>query len=186
MSKPQIPKPVKLIIGFFLKDKDLLKSISVRLVEKFGSLDMVSKWFPFDMTDYYHSEMGTPLFRRIFAFNSLIRREDLAVIKLETNVLEREFMQRGSRTVNLDPGYLSREHFVLATGKNYTHRIYLGKGIYADLTLIYSKGAFQALPWTYPDYAQGPVVDFLQGVRAKYIFDLGGARFAENPIQAPP
>ncbi|MFH1102367.1 MAG: DUF4416 family protein [Pseudomonadota bacterium] len=181
MSKPQIPKPVKLIIGIFLKDKNLLKSISVRLVEKFGPLDMVSKWFPFDMTDYYRSEMGSPLFRRMFAFNALIRREDLAGIKLETNALEREYMQSGRRTVNLDPGYLSREHFVLATGKNYTHRIYLGKGIYADLTLIYSKGAFQTLPWTYPDYAQGPVLNYLQSVRVKYVFDLGGVRFTGSP-----
>ena len=74
--------------------------------------------------------------------------------------------------VNLDPGYLLRERFVLATGKNYSHRIYIGQGIYADLTLIYTKGRFIKLPWTYPDYAQQNMLNYLERVRNKYVIDL--------------
>jgi hypothetical protein len=76
--------------------------------------------------------------------------------------------------VNIDPGYLVHERFVLATGKNFTHRIHLAEGIYADLTLIYTKGAFQTLPWTYPDYADEKMLFFLEGVRKKYLVDMKG------------
>ena len=81
-------------------------------------------------------------------------------------------MQDGKRSVNIDPGYLLYERFVLATGKNYSHRIYVGQGIYADLTLIFQKGAYRPLPWTYPDYADAPMADFLMEVRHKYGEDI--------------
>jgi hypothetical protein len=80
----------------------------------------------------------------------------------------------GRRTANIDPGYLLLERLVLATGKNYSHRIYIGRGIYADLTLIYRDGAYRALPWTYPDYAGEPLRRFLTAVRRKYAFDIRG------------
>ena len=64
-----------------------------------------------------------------------------------------------------------RERFVLASGKNFSHRIYIGGGIYADLTLIYQKGSFQKLPWTYPDYSDDGMLKFLEQVRNKYILD---------------
>ena len=74
--------------------------------------------------------------------------------------------------MNIDPGYLLLERFVLATGKNFTHRIYLGGGIYADLTLIYTRGDFQALPWTYPDYADPRMIRHLNQIRHRYTIDL--------------
>ena len=64
------------------------------------------------------------------------------------------------------------ERLVLATGKNFAHRIYIGKCIYADLTLIYQKNGYQPLPWTYPDYAHGSIRHFLTLVRNKYMEDL--------------
>jgi hypothetical protein len=173
MSRPQIPGPVKLIIGIFTKEKGVLNSVSNRLMQQFGQIDLISKWLPFDKTDYYQEEMGGPLFRRILSFRTLIHRDDLVTVKLATNDLEAEYTEEGRRNVNIDPGYVSREHVVLATGKNYSHRIYLGKGIYAELTLIYSKGAFRPVPWTYPDYAEGSLIGFLQRIRNKYVHDLG-------------
>ncbi|MEW5909070.1 MAG: DUF4416 family protein [Thermodesulfobacteriota bacterium] len=172
MSRPKIPGPVKLIIGIFTKEKGVLKPISSRLTEQFGRLDMVSRWLPFDKTDYYQNEMGSPLFRRMLSFRTLIPRDELVTIKQMTNDLEREYTEGEKRSANIDPGYVSREHVVLATGKNYSHRIYLGAGIYADLTLIYSKGAFKTLPWTYRDYAGKPLIEFLERVRTKYVHDL--------------
>ena len=97
--------------------------------------------------------MGSPLFRRLFGFKQLIQQHDLGQIKLTTNSIEHQYSSGNKRLVNIDPGYLLHERFVLATGKNYSHRIYIGKGIYADLTLIYCHGRFESLPWTYPDYA---------------------------------
>jgi hypothetical protein len=117
--------------------------------------------------------MGTPLFRRMLAFKRLIKQSALANIKLFTNDLEGEYSIHGRRRVNIDPGYLLHERFVLATGKNYSHRIYIGSKIYADLTLIYQKGHFNKMPWTYPDYASENVMTFLEWVRKKYVIDLG-------------
>jgi Domain of unknown function (DUF4416) len=171
MSHPQAPQPAKLIIGVILKDQPLLQPAAESLREAFGSIDMVSPWFAFDYTDYYTPEMGRPLYRRLLAFKTLIQQEALASIKCSTNDLEMHFAADGKRRINIDPGYLLLERFVLATGKNYTHRIYIGQGIYADLTLLFKKGEFHPLPWTYPDYAAAEIRDFLSRVRQKYAAD---------------
>ena len=173
MSIPQTPKPAKLVVGLFMNDKRLLESAAGNLGDVFGPIDLASTWFSFDFTDYYTSEMGTPLFRRVLAFKNHIQQHDLADIKLMTNALEQEYLENGRRRINMDPGCLVHERFVLATTKNYTHRISIGKGIYADLTLIYTRGGFQTLPWTYPDYARKNMLTFLERVRCKYIKDIG-------------
>lgn len=172
MSRPQTPKPAKLVIGFFLKEKKLVISVVKALMEKFGPVDMVSSWLPFNFTTYYEPEMGKPLLRRMIAFERLIKQSTLSEIKRITNDLELEYLKNSKRMVNLDPGYLLRERFVLATGKNYSHRIYIGQRIYADLTLIYTKGRFIKLPWTYPDYAEQNMLIYLERVRNKYVIDL--------------
>lgn len=172
MSIPHPPQPAKLVIGLFTKAKECADDVCNRLQESYGSIDLASRWFDFSFTDYYHAEMGAPLFRRVFSFERLIAQEQLAQIKCHTNAIETAFSRQGRRRVNIDPGYLLYERFVLATGKNYTHRIYIGRDIYADLTLIYQKGAYQPLPWTYPDYASPQMGNFLLRVRQKYGADL--------------
>jgi hypothetical protein len=172
MSTPQPPKPAKLVIGLFMKNKDLLVPVADELAEKFGSVDMVSPWLDFDYTSYYEPEMGAPLFRRVLTFSPLIKQSDLPEIKTFTNGVELKYSDGRCRQVNIDPGYMLRERFVLATGKNFTHRIYIGKGIYADLTLIYTKGEFQTLPWTYPDYADKKMLLHLERVRSRYVREL--------------
>ena len=126
----------------------------------------------FDHTDYYNTEMGAPLYRRMMAFETLIHQRELAQVKLFTNKIESEYADQGKRVVNIDPGYLLLERFVLATGKNFAHRIYIGKEIYADLTLIFRKGRFESLPWSFPDYAGERVQTFLTHVREKFSHDL--------------
>jgi hypothetical protein len=172
MSKPQEPKPAKLVIGLFMQDRALFEPLAAELASEFGCLDMVSPWMPFNYTTYYQQEMGTPLFRRLLAFKPLIEQLQLAAVKLTTNRLEDQYTRSGRRRVNIDPGYLLYERFVLASGKNFSHRIYIGHRIYADLTLIYQGGAFEKLPWTYPDYADRPILSFLERVRDKYAADL--------------
>ena len=172
MSLPRSPKPAKLIAGFFLKEKAMAAGIVCDLQKRLGSVDMVSDWLDFDFTTYYEKEMGAPLYRRLIVFKTLVAQSQLAAIKQMTNRLENNYQRQGQRRVNIDPGYLTAERFVLASGKNFTHRIYLGQGIFADLTLIYQKGDFQALPWTYPAYADRRLIDFLSLVRNKYMLDL--------------
>ena len=186
MSIPQPPESAKLVASLFLKEKDIIADVAKDLSEKFGPVDMVSSWFPFDYTEYYETEMGSPLFRRIFAFKNLIKQSALAEIKLVTNDIEHKYSKRGKRIVNLDPGYMIKSRFVLATGKNYSHRIYIGKGIYADLTLIYTKGLFQKLPWTYPDYADKIMLNYLNLIRNKYLADLKNSSLLKKKVITQP
>ena len=172
MSQPQPPKPAKLLIGLFTRKQERMSDVATDLMESFGPVDLISPLFPFDFTTYYEKEMGSPLFRRIFVFKSLIGQDDLADIKLKTNAIETRFSTDGLRQVNIDPGYLLMERVVLATGKNFAHRIHIGKCIYADLTLIYQKNGYQPLAWTYPDYAHESIRNFLSLVRNKYMEDL--------------
>ncbi len=172
MSQPKPPQPAKLVIGIFTNNKRLLGSIVSRLSELFGVIEIMSPVIGFDYTNYYEPEMGPGLVRRMIAFKPLIAQDALSAIKLKTNIIENEFSKNARRNVNIDPGYLVRERFVLATGKNFTHRIYIGNNIFADLTLIFQKGEFRSLPWTYPDYKEKNMQAFLHRVRNKYIKDL--------------
>lgn len=172
MSTPRPPEPAKLVVGVILKETALVDAVAGALQERFGAPDMISPWLPFDFTDYYREEMGGPLKRRIFSFRRLVDQDTLPSIKLETNRIEQRLSLDGRRRVNIDPGLLTFERFVLATGKNYTHRLYLGRGIFGDLTLMFSGGGFKPLPWTYPDYASEPLRGFLHEVRGRYRYDL--------------
>jgi hypothetical protein len=159
-------------MSLLMADKALGPRITIELEQVFGAIEIVSPWMDFGYTNYYAPEMGMPLHRRMLVFKELIAQSDLARIKLRTNEIEMQYAHRGKRRVNIDPGYLLYERFVLATGKNYSHRIYIGDGIYADLTLVYQKNAYQSLPWTYPDYADPVMGDFLMQVRQKYGEDI--------------
>ncbi len=172
MSTPRTPDPGKLIMSVFTRDKRLFPEVFEKMEAIGGPLDLMSAWMDFDYTDYYHKEMGTPLFRRVMAFKPLMDQERLAQIKLATNEVEQQYLDQGNRLINIDPGYLLPSRFVLATGKDFSHRIYIGHKIYADLTLTYSKGRFNSLAWTYPDYAGKELQTFLTKVRNKYMLDL--------------
>ena len=172
MSTPKEPLPAKLLVGLFMQNKETLHEILPMLEENLGSTDIISNWFDFDYTDYYKKEMGTQLFRRIIVFKDLIEQADLAKIKNITNSIEKRYKHDGKRKVNIDPGYMLPSRFILATGKDYSHRIYIGENIYADLTLIFKNGDFHTLEWTYPDYAARDMRDFLLKVRGKYLLDL--------------
>jgi len=108
---------------------------------------------PFDHTDYYAAEMGCDLKRRIFAFQELICPSQLPDLKLWSNSIEEDWAVSGKRRVNIDVGYISLGKLVLATTKNHSHRLYLGEGIYGEVTLRFVRGHFEPWPWTYPDYA---------------------------------
>ena len=172
MSRPQPPADAKLVASLILRERDLLPQLAAELEGLFGPLETVSRWLAFDFTPYYEAEMGRPLVRRMLTFKIPVAQDRLADIKLATNALEARHLSDGRRRVNIDPGLLLPTRFVLASGKDFTHRIYLAKGIYADLTLIYTRGAFQRLPWTYPDYAGETLLGFLQQVRQRHQLEI--------------
>ncbi len=169
MSQPKSPDPAKLIVSVLTREKEIFPKVLDQLQTLFGPVEHQSGWLNFDFTSYYEKEMGTPLFRQMLAFEHLIEQDALADIKLATNAIEKTCQANGCRRVNLDPGYLLCSRFILATGKEYSHRIYIGgPGIYADLTLMYTKKGFRALEWTYPDYQSQEILEFLTKIRSQY------------------
>jgi len=169
MSIPKEPDDVKLICSIFSPEKSLIeKVLEEDLRKRFGDLDWISPELFFDKSRYYEKEMGWPLYRRFVSFKRLIRPDSIVSIKLFTNEVEYKYSEQGKRRVNIDPGYISLEKLVLVTGKNYAHRIYLCKGIYAEVTLIYKRGSFRPLEWTYPDYAQEEIIIYFNQIRDRY------------------
>jgi len=173
MGKAKRPQRVKLVIGMLAKNKKLFDDIEEFFTKEFGGIDYKSPVLLFDHTDYYKNEMGHPLKKRFVSFKRLIPPENIAKIKLLTNSLEEKFSKEknGSlgRQVNIDPGYITDSKFVLATTKDYYHRIYLNKGIYTEVTLAWKKGTFQNLEWTYPDYRTKEYIDILNTIRNSYM-----------------
>ena len=173
MSVPRPPQAVKLVLSLIFREKEAGAAALGKIQQKYGPVDFVSASLPFNFTDYYAPEMGESLRRRMASLAPLISPERLAEVKLWTNQLEtQDLNERNGRKVNIDPGYLAASKFILATGKDYGHRIYLGEGIYGDLTLIFQKGSFCALPWTYPDYASPPLIRLLNLIRKRYVWQL--------------
>ena len=167
MSRRGIPAPARLLVSVIYRDETRFAQVLPAIRERFGPVADTSAAFPFDRTEYYGKEMGAPLFRRFVVVERLVPRDALAEAKLRAEELEREFSAGGNRTVNIDPGLLTEENFLLATGKNYSHRVYLRDGVFADLTLIYRKSGYEALPWTYPDLASEEIRAFLGCARER-------------------
>jgi len=167
------PHPsVKLFCGLIGSDEDLLRRARQLLVKTLGPVDLASDLWPFDQTDYYAAEMGPDLKRQFLSFERRIRSDMLAQIKRETNEIEvkiaEECLLEGvSRPVNIDPGYLDLGKLVLATTKDRSHRIYIGGRIFAEVTLHFCEGCWQAWPWTYPDYKRAEYHAFFMQVRER-------------------
>jgi len=153
MEKINYPPPAKLVLAMFSNNLELFRTLPEKLINLWGEIDFESPLFNFDHTSHYEKEMGSDLKKKFVSFEKLIPQEELVEIKLATNSLEQEYLSKeGGRAINLDPGYITAAKLVLASTKNYSHRIYLGKGIYGEVTLFFKQDSFQAHPWTYPDY----------------------------------
>ncbi len=152
MGIPQPHEKSILFVGALFSKNDILDASVKVLKEKFGNILFQSDTYPWNFTNYYDKELGTPIYRNFIFFDNIIDPSILADAKLITNEIELNFSEADKRQINLDPGYVAPAKVVLASTKNYSHRIYLGKGIYAELTLIYKDGKFTPLPYTYTDY----------------------------------
>ncbi|MDY6914336.1 MAG: DUF4416 family protein [Planctomycetota bacterium] len=178
MVQPQQPDDVKLICGMISAEVGLFGDAAEKLAAAFGPIDLESEVMDFNFTHYYDEEMGCPLYRRFLAFEPLVSPDVLIEAKCLTNALESAFAAGSgagpARRINLDPGYITSAKLVLASMKNFSHRIYLGRGVYGEVTLMWRKGRWQALPWTFPDYASGAYHGFL--TEARRCLSRGGVK----------
>jgi hypothetical protein len=158
MAQIQDPLPVKLFLGILTSFPDMVPPAEERLVELFGSVDARSGPFGFDSTRYYSKTMGQPLYRYFLSFAGLVGPAAIADAKIRTNAVESDLARenpRSARPINLDPGYLEQSKIVLASTKNFYHRILVSGGIYAEVTLRFEAGKWRSFPWTFPDFRTG-------------------------------
>ena len=172
MGQIRTPKPVKLIVSALAPGEGLLLAAREAVVAQWGAIDVESELLLFDHTAYYAREFGPHLVRRIWGFEALIDPVTLPAIKVKSNQIEARWAVDGKRQVNLDPGYVSLAKLVLATTKNHGHRIYLDRGIYAEVTLQYRDKAFRPWPWTYPDYGTPRYCELFGRIRQHYLQQL--------------
>jgi hypothetical protein len=154
MGKPANPKPALLFTGILYSDESYLSKAKESLLSIFGAALMETPPVSWDYSKYYKEEIGSPIMRTFIFFKNLINPAEIADIKLRTNDIEASLSTGGKRNVNIDPGYLTLANVVLATTKGYSHRIYLGKGIYGEVSLMYKEKNKTFIPhiFTYPDY----------------------------------
>ena len=162
------PPSVLCFASLIFNDQAEMADVEKELIEKMGPIRDRSATKPFFHSDYYEKEMGRNLSRYFLLFATLVSREQLPEVKLQTNEIEMRHARISERTVNIDPGYIAFEHVVLATTKGYAHRLYLGKGIYGDLTLLFENGSYHGLPWTYPDYRSEEIIALCNSWRQHY------------------
>ncbi len=170
MSHPKKVEPVLFFIALMEREPVFSGEVKSAVEEELGMVLLQSKSFDFSkFTDYYAEEMGSPLWKSFYLFEYLREPEFLVDLKHLCYRLERENVDsEGRRRLNLDPGYLTLSKVVLATFKDYAHRIYLGRSVFAEVTLIFRGGGFQPLPWTYPDYREELTLAYFNQARILY------------------
>jgi len=167
--------PAKLIVGIISSQDAIFDRTEEAVTAIFGPVDLRSAAFPFDQTDYYEKQMGKGLRRLFLSFSRLVPPESLSDVKVRTNALEEEIKKsfaRESRIVNIDPGILTASALIMATAKDFAHRVPLRQGIYAHLELLFSRSAVKLLPWTYPDFKQEGYQRFFFEARQAYLRQL--------------
>ncbi len=174
------PQPVKLIIGILGSNEHCLAEARQSLAEAFGPLDLASDIWHFNQTEYYQEQTGPHILRQFVTVEQLVDPSVLAACKHQTNRIERELGEKlGAafpRPVNLDPGLIEPSKLILASTKNFSHRIYIGQKIYAEVTLVFDKGSWRPLRYTYPDYRQLPYLEFFSAVKDKLLRQLKSAQ----------
>lgn len=165
MGKIKGPEQALLFVSTLYCNEETFSRSREILARDFGEVLFVSPSLPWDYSSYYKDEIGWPLFRQFIFFKNLIDPGLLADIKLKTNEIESNLSLEGKRSINLDPGYLTLSNVVLASTKNYAHRIYLGKGIYGEVTLIYKDDTYKPHLFTYKDYQDKTHIDIFLKAR---------------------
>jgi len=156
MGEITLHYPVVRVVAISSRYPAALDWAESTLTVNWGTLIRKSPVFDFDQTAYYEKTMGKNVKKQLLAFAGLMDPSQLADSKHQSNHWEQQFKQNNhfpdDRPLNIDPGYLTQAKLILATTKDRDHRIYLDKGIYAEVTLFYKGKIWNSSRWTYPDY----------------------------------
>jgi len=175
MGEIVIPQKAQFFCGVLYTEYFNLEAITDILEKNFGSIILRSQPFQFTETHYYEPEMGETIFRIFLGFDLLIGMDEIVQIKYVCNDLENQkFSKEGKRKVNIDPGYCTLAKVVLPTTKNFQHRVYLRRGIYAEVTLRWRRGSFSPWEWTFKDYCRDESIKFFNNLREIYRVRIRG------------
>ena len=152
----QIIEPVKLFTAVLYREEPFLEKARERLRRVFGPEDYTGSPVPFDHTGFYEQEMGGPLSRLFISYRRLVHPKYLAEAKHQAADIEEKLADKNKcRRVNIDPGILDYLKVVLASFKHQPQKIYLDRGVWADMILYYRKGGWVSFEWTFPDFKAG-------------------------------
>jgi hypothetical protein len=169
MGEPTRPSPALLLLAAFSRYEAALAWARDRACQAWGPLALESPSFEFNQTDYYQPTMGAGLRKVFFVFAGYFDLGKMAEVKLQTNGWEQQYAGQSdhpeARPLNLDPGYLTLGKLVLASTKDFAHRIYLARGIYAEVTLHYRHGRWRPHEWTFADYRREDYHEFFSQCR---------------------
>ncbi len=173
------PKPVLPLIAVFSIYPEAIQWAQQQIASTWGELGLISEPFEFDNTNYYDSTMGAGLKKQFITLKHTMDPVQLIDWKIQSNDWEAQYAQLAnkpeSRPLNIDPGYLDLGKLVLASSKDFAHRLYLGKGIYAEITLNYRHKVWEPLHWTFPDYQRADYQAFFSTAR-EYLHQLRRAK----------
>lgn len=167
MAEIKPPYPVKFFVAVLYADESCLNRAKQCIVDVWGDIDFEGDAHLFDVTDYYVPEMGFPIYRKLLSFKKLYEPSLLVEMKLQCNIIEQQLAVESKRTVNLDAGYLDHNKVLLASAKEAGQKVYLDKGIYADLAGRYKSGKYQPFEWSFPDFRDGRYDQELIAMRSK-------------------
>jgi hypothetical protein len=181
LGTSRLHHPVKMFAALLYQRSIDPLEIESHLEKRFGAVQETSAHFSFSHTNYYAGEMGDDLEKYIIVFAGLHSPLLLPSLKNYCNDLEGRYADSSkNRRVNIDPGYISEAKVVLATTKNFDHRLYLGDGIYGDIQLRLRKKKWEVNEWTYPDYRKPEIIDFLATARNCYWKELEATGFPQE------
>lgn len=172
MAEVKPPLPVKFFIASLYSSGECLQKATLLIEKEWGEIDFSSTDYPFNVTDYYVPEMGEGINRKLLVFRELQSPALLVEMKLRCNEIELQLSGDGKRLVNLDAGYLDHNKIVLASAKDAGQKVYLDKGIYADLAGRYKAGKYQPFEWSFPDFRDGRYDADLLAIRKIYMKQL--------------
>lgn len=172
MAEIKTALPVKYFVAVLYREEEHLDKARLLMENIWGEIDIEGKAHLFDVTEYYKPEMGSPIFRRLYSFEKLQLPTFLVQMKIHCNQLEQQLSIEGKRAVNLDAGYLDHNKVVLASAKEAGQKIYLDRGIYADLAGRYKSGKYQPFEWSFPDFRDGRYDQELLLIRKRCMVQL--------------
>lgn len=171
MARVQTPPPGRLIVSVIYNSIDGLADCLKLHEKQFGRVQFETIEIECS-ANRYHEEMGQQLSRRFFSFEKMVDRESLPDIKATCHKIERQLGDQVDdytfRTVNVDPGILTPTNLIMSSHREQGHRVYLGKGVFAEVTLIWARGRFTQLPWTNADFCDEEAIRLFTDCRQTF------------------